>query len=185
MKWTTLSEGKTNLHARQSAESLPVASGLPLTLALPQGEGIPHPALRRVEALWIGESAAYGSPSPQGEGIPHPALRRVEALWIGESAAYGSPSPQGEGWGEGEETLRKPACLRTADEVDYAKAKENNAPRQAKRRVPDTCKRPSRSFLARRGRKLVAAASLHPSVLRSCHVCAPTEHCAARSLRLG
>src|SRR5438445_5221198 len=57
---------------------------------------------------------------PQGEGTPHPARRRVEALRIGESAAFGSPSPRGEGWGEGEETLRKPARLRTADEADYS-----------------------------------------------------------------
>src|SRR5260370_31962329 len=34
-------------------------------------------------------------------------------------AAFGSPSPRGEGWGEGEETLRKPARLRTAEEIDY------------------------------------------------------------------
>src|SRR6266702_2550510 len=34
-------------------------------------------------------------------------------------AAFGSPSPRGAGWGEGEETLRKPARLRTAEEVDY------------------------------------------------------------------
>src|SRR2546422_10954647 len=37
---------------------------------------------------------------PKGEGTRHPAVRRVEALWIVESAAYGSPSPRGEGWGE-------------------------------------------------------------------------------------
>src|SRR5258708_38356575 len=61
--------------------------------------------------LWVIES-------PQGEGIPHPALRRVEALWIGESAVDDSPSPRGEGWGEGEDTLRKPARWRMADEVD-------------------------------------------------------------------
>ena len=64
---------KTKLHARQSDESLAVASRLP-----------PHP-----------------SPLPQGEGTAHPALRRVEALWIGESVACGSPSPRGEGLGEG------------------------------------------------------------------------------------
>src|SRR5437899_4821393 len=58
-------------------------------------------------------------PLPQGEGTLHPALRRVEALWIGDNAAYGSPSPPGEGWGEGKETLRKPARLRTVDEVGY------------------------------------------------------------------
>ena len=33
---------------------------------LPQGEGTPHPALQRAEALWIGESASSDSPSPQG-----------------------------------------------------------------------------------------------------------------------
>ena len=59
-------------------------------------------------------------PLPEGEGTPHPARRRVEAHWIVESAAYGSPSPRGEGWGEGEETLRKPARPRTADEADYS-----------------------------------------------------------------
>src|SRR6266705_2229026 len=64
---------KTKLHARQGAESLTVASGLP-----------PHPA-----------------PLPQGEGTPHPALRRVEGRRIGESAADGPPSPGGEGRGEG------------------------------------------------------------------------------------
>src|SRR6266581_2535376 len=63
----------TKLHARQSDESPAVASRLP-----------PHP-----------------SPLPQGEGTAHPALRRVEALWIGESVACGSPSPGGEGLGEG------------------------------------------------------------------------------------
>ena len=80
---------KAKLHASQSPEPLAVASPLP-----------PHPA-----------------PLPQGEGTPHAALRRVEALRIGESAAYGSPSPRGEGRGEGEETLRTPARLRIADEV--------------------------------------------------------------------
>jgi hypothetical protein len=37
-------------------------------------------------------------PDPQGEGTPHPALQRVEPLWIGESAASDSP-PQGGGLG--------------------------------------------------------------------------------------
>src|SRR5437899_6395513 len=55
---------------------------------------------------------------PLGEGATHPVPRGVEAPWIGESAAYDSPAPRGEGWGEGEETLRKPARLRTADEVN-------------------------------------------------------------------
>src|SRR6266849_6766292 len=69
---------------------------------------------------------ARASPLPLkgGEGIPHPARRRVAALWIGESAACGSPSPRGEGWGEGEETPRKPARWRTADEVDYAERRK-------------------------------------------------------------
>src|SRR5437899_3014775 len=31
-------------------------------------------------------------PLPEGEGTPHPARRRVEALSIGESAAYDSPN---------------------------------------------------------------------------------------------
>src|SRR6266849_8441646 len=53
---------KSKLNARQRAESLAVASRLP-----------PHPGAARCHYL------------PQGEGIPHPALRRVEALWIGES----------------------------------------------------------------------------------------------------
>jgi hypothetical protein len=38
--------------------------------------------------MWVIES-------PKGEGTPHPALGRVEALWIGESAAEDSPSPCG------------------------------------------------------------------------------------------
>jgi hypothetical protein len=59
----------TKLHTRQSDESLAVASRLPPHPSpLPQGEGTAHPALRRVEALWIGESVACGSPSPRGEG---------------------------------------------------------------------------------------------------------------------
>jgi hypothetical protein len=77
---------KAKLHASQNAEALAVASPLP-----------PHPA-----------------PLPQGEGTPHHAMRRVEALRIGESAADDSPSPRGEGWGEGEETLRKPGGSRTS-----------------------------------------------------------------------
>ncbi len=62
--------------------------------------------------------ASSPRPSPPKEGTAYPARRRVEGLRIGESAAYGSPSPRGEGWGEGEETHRKPARLRTADEVN-------------------------------------------------------------------
>src|SRR6266849_4324281 len=49
---------------------------------------------------------------PLGEGTPHPAPRRLEALWIGESAASDSPSPKGEGRGEGEATLETPMRLR-------------------------------------------------------------------------
>ncbi len=30
-------------------------------------------------------------PDPQGEGTPHPALQRVEALWTSESASSNSP----------------------------------------------------------------------------------------------
>src|SRR6266571_8725556 len=60
----------------------------------------------------------HPSPLAQGVGTPHPAPRRVEALPIVESAAYGSPSPRGEGWGEGEDPFRNPARLRTADEVN-------------------------------------------------------------------
>src|SRR5260370_444243 len=61
---------------------------------------------------------------PQGEGTPHSARRRAEGLRIGESAAGGSPSPRGEGWGEGEETLLKPARLRTADELGYSERRK-------------------------------------------------------------
>src|SRR6266852_4155925 len=32
---------------------------------------------------------------------------------------------RGEGWGEGEETLRKPARLRTAEEVDYRERRKS------------------------------------------------------------
>jgi hypothetical protein len=86
---------ETKLHARRCAESLTVASRLP-----------PHPG-----------------PLPQGEGTPDPALRRVEALWIGEDAASDSPSPQGrEGRGEGEATLETPMRLRMADEFNYARS---------------------------------------------------------------
>src|SRR5713226_3608057 len=41
------------------------------------------------------------------------------------AAAFGSPSPRGEGWGEGEETLRKPARWRTAEEVDYPERRKS------------------------------------------------------------
>jgi len=40
-------------------------------------------------------------PEVHGQGTAHPALRRVEALWTGESVACGSPPPRGEGRGEG------------------------------------------------------------------------------------
>src|SRR5713226_4480163 len=63
-------------------------------------------------------------PLKRGEGTAHPALRRVEALRIGESAACGSPSPRGEGRGEGEETLRTPAPLRIADEAGYSERRK-------------------------------------------------------------
>src|SRR5258708_16833091 len=39
-------------------------------------------------------------PLAQGEGTPHPALGRVETLWIGLSTAGDSASPKGRGeWG--------------------------------------------------------------------------------------
>src|SRR5216684_1295761 len=69
-------------------------------MSLPQGEGTPRPALGRVEALWICESAADGSPSPHGRGTGCTAIE----LSIGPPSV-GRPLParneRGEGWGEG------------------------------------------------------------------------------------
>jgi hypothetical protein len=44
---------------------------------------------------WLSLVPPHPRPLPQGEGTPHPARRRVEALWIGECAADDSPSPVG------------------------------------------------------------------------------------------
>src|SRR6266852_7182728 len=50
-------------------------------------------------------------PLPQGEGTPHPALQRAEALWIGENAASDSPSPQGRAGVRGKQrSKRQCAC---------------------------------------------------------------------------
>ena len=48
---------------------------------------------------WWRLVSPHPGPLPQGEGTPHPALRRGQALWIGESAADDSPSPRGRGLG--------------------------------------------------------------------------------------
>ena len=80
---------------------------------------------------WLRLVPPHRGPLPQGEGATHPVPRGVEAPWIGESAAYDSPSPRGEGWGEGEETLRKPARLRTADEVNERRITTPHARRGA------------------------------------------------------
>ncbi len=69
----------------------------------------PHPGAARCHNL------------PQGEGTPHPALQRVEALWIGESAADDSPSP-GEGRGEGEATHRSTDALANCPRFRYRQA---------------------------------------------------------------
>ena len=107
---------KTKLHARQSDESLAVASRLlPHPSPLPQGEnspktifapGSPEPRSRRSnEAERVvaqGNPPRYlggYEPEVHGQGTAHPALRRVEALWTGESVACGSPSPRGGGTG--------------------------------------------------------------------------------------
>ncbi len=66
-----------------------------------------------VRFRWLPPVPPHPGPLPQGEGTPHPALRRVEGLWIVESAASDTPSPRGEGWGEGEGTLETPMRSRT------------------------------------------------------------------------
>src|SRR5712692_11088679 len=84
-----------------------------------------------------------GTPLALPQGTPHPARRRVEARRMGESAAYASPSPRGEGWGEGEETLPKPARLRTADEVGYAEGRNTKLhARQSAKSVTVASRRP-------------------------------------------
>src|SRR2546428_8156326 len=49
---------------------------------------------------WLRLVPPHPYPLRLGEGTPHPALQRVEALWIGESASSDSPSPQGPGRGK-------------------------------------------------------------------------------------
>src|SRR5229473_5738333 len=66
MESITLSEGKQRSTRAKAPNPWQLQAPFPLTLPLPQGEGTPQPALRRVGALRIGESAAYGSPSPRG-----------------------------------------------------------------------------------------------------------------------
>src|SRR2546427_11825096 len=92
---------------------------------------------------------------PQGEGTRHPARQRVEALWVGESAASDSPSPKGEGWGEGEATLETPMRLRTADELNdtatVRSAMQGRAPRTRQRLRFRTRRRERRSVAVSEG----------------------------------
>jgi hypothetical protein len=44
---------------------------------------------------WLRLVPPHPYPLPQGEGTPYPALQRLEALLIGESASSDSPSPRG------------------------------------------------------------------------------------------
>src|SRR2546427_2635221 len=69
-----------------------------------------------VRPFWLAASRSPSPrPLPLGEGTPHPALRRIQALRIGASAVRNSPSPQGRGRGEGEQPDRmkviKPRCV--------------------------------------------------------------------------
>src|SRR6266568_4603028 len=87
---------------RPRALPLSTGFGLDATPTLARGAGRTQLAkFVRPFWLAASRSPSPPGPLPQGEGTPQPALRRVGALWIGESAAAIRPLPKGEGRGEG------------------------------------------------------------------------------------